>query len=318
MAINLTIRFGLLVLPVAVDAAARAERVSLKQMAPDGGPIEQKLVSKATGKEVPRSELRKAAEVTKGVLVEIPAAELAALEPPAGKAIDILEFVPEGSIDAMYFESSYYLGPKEGGAEAFTLLYHALKTKGVLGIAKAFMHGSEHIVAIRATNVGLVMHKLFYREEVRPERAYRPDASAISDFERKAQMAVNLVDMMAAPAFDPSKYHDTHTAKLKELVAAKIASVDPTARIAPAAASANLMESMIASLEALRKVNPETAKRASELAAMVYPETSGGGRAKKPRKAKTTHTVELPAPVAPPQYAATLLDEIVEAHQEVA
>jgi DNA end-binding protein Ku len=303
MSTKLSIRFGLVVLPVALDAGARADRVSFKQMALDGGGIEQRLVSKKTGQEVPRTELRKAAEVGK-TLVEIPAAELAALEGDPNKAIDILSFVPTESVDALYYEDSHYLKPQTGGENAFALLFDVLKRKGRTAIAKAWLNGAEHVVAIRAAAGGLVLQKLFYQNEVRMERAYRPDTSTLP--EAQVKMAEMLVDGLAAPAFDPSLYHDEYSAKLRKLIASKVAVVDPAAGVPAAMASANLMEQMMASLEALRKpVEGEQPKQ------RVSRKRSNGSQ-----KGQTvSQTVEI---VSPPAPIVSLLDQIVEAHQEAA
>lgn len=298
MSTNLSIRFGLVVLPVALDAGARADRISLRQMAPDGGVIEQRLVSKKTGKEVPRSELRRAAEVGKDVLVEIPADELAALEPAPNKAIDILEFVPADSIDALYFQDSHYMKPQPGGETAFMLLLTVLKSKARIAIAKAWMNSAEHIVAIRPAAGGLVLHKLFFRNEVRQERCYRPDAPVDPAHLKAAEM---LVDAMASTGFDPSRFRDEYSEKLRALIAKKVAAVDPAAAIASPAAAPDLIEVMRASIAAI-KAGVQAAEPAKP---------GRHGRAVKRRTASSASSAEVLA-----QPVVSLLDQIVEAHQE--
>ena len=286
MANKLMIRFGMVTLPVALDAGARPDRVSLKQLAPDGGGVKQKLVAEKTGVEVQRSELRKAWEMGKGVLVEIPADEMAALEPDPNRAIDILTFVPAGSIDPIFFEDSHYLKPQAGGEGAFALLFAALKSKGKVAIAKAFLNGAEHMVAIRPGRTGLVLQKLFFQTEVRGEREFRPDVSALPEAHLK--MAESLIDAMSTESYDPSLYADEYSNKLRALIAAKCSEVDPAANTAVARASTDIMKSIMDSLAQLRPLEVEPSK----------PERK--------RRVK----------VVAPQPVVGLLDQIVEAHQE--
>ena len=303
MATKLNIRFGMVHMPVALDAGARAERVQFKQMAPDGGGIEQRLVSKKTGKEVKRDELRKAAEVNKECLVEIPAAEIAALEGDPNKAIDILSFVPGESLDPLLFEDSHYLKPQSGGENAFALLFKVLKDKSRVAIAKAWLNGAEHVVAIRPRSTGLVLHKLFYSNELRLDREYKPDVSALP--EAQVKMAEMLVDSMSAPAYDASAYRDEYSAKLRALIASKVAEVDPAAGIPAAKQSQNLMDQMMASLAALGKPAAEEPK---QRVSRKRQNVSQKGRI-------VPETVEIVSPAAP---IVSLLDQIVADHEEVA
>lgn len=213
------IQAGLLGIPVKIDAAAREERVSLKMVAPDGGGVKQKLTSEKTGKEVARSECGRGVEVG-GELQAIDPEELAAPTKRSDKVIHLSEFVPEASVDAIYLESSYYAKPEDATAEtAYALLFQALRDRKVMGVGRATFSGREHYVLIRAGASGLQLFKIFYSEELRKEREYRPDLSRVTDQQRA--MASSFVDAMTSTAFDASKFRDEHTLALKALVATK-------------------------------------------------------------------------------------------------
>jgi DNA end-binding protein Ku len=64
---------------------------------------------------VPREELVRGAKIGKDKYLQITDEELEALEAEANKNIDLKEFVPLKSVDPVYFENSYYLGPDKGG-----------------------------------------------------------------------------------------------------------------------------------------------------------------------------------------------------------
>jgi len=71
---------------------------------------------------VERDELVRGYELEKDQYVMFTPEELEALEGEASRAIDISEFVPLSTVDPIYYETSYYLGPREGGEKAYQLL----------------------------------------------------------------------------------------------------------------------------------------------------------------------------------------------------
>jgi DNA end-binding protein Ku len=192
--IHFSISFGLVHAPVCLEAAARPQSISYKQVAPDGGAVKQKLVSATTGEEIDRKDLRRGIEMDDGSLVVIDEAELARIEPASSKTIAIERFIP--GLDPMYFAASYYVSPKDAGAnKAYNLLFAVLKKSGKMAIGKALMFGSEGLVAVRAYNDGLVLHRLYWPSEVRAVREHKADTSALDQKELK--MATALVDMLS-------------------------------------------------------------------------------------------------------------------------
>lgn len=259
--LNFHLKFGILTLPVKLDAAARPDTVPMKMIAPDGGPVRQQLVSKQTGLEVSRDDCRKGFEVSSDVLVEIPAEELKALEPEAGKAIEIAEFVPAASVDPLHLESSYYLTPDHAGVglEGYSLLYAALQKSGMWGVGKAVMHGREHVVLVAPGRTGLILYKAYFAAEIRATREFRVDVAAIEA--KKLDMAIALVKAGAVAAFEPSKYRDEYTEKLRALVASKAVAGSKVAHVAQP--QPDIMEVMRASLVALgASPEPKPAVRA--------------------------------------------------------
>ena len=102
-------------------------------------------------------------------------------------SIDLKEFVPVGKIDPIYFESVYYLGPDEGGEKPYRLLAEALARSERAAVAELVSRGKEPIVIIRPYRGGLVLHEMFYKNEVK-------DVGQIprAESERGTQDEVNL------------------------------------------------------------------------------------------------------------------------------
>ena len=92
--------------------------------------------------------------------------ELKALEGEASKTIDIAEFVPLQPVDPIYFEKTYYLGPDKGGDKAYRLLTDAMEKGGRVALAKFVMRGKESLVLIRPVQDGLMLHTMYFADEV--------------------------------------------------------------------------------------------------------------------------------------------------------
>lgn len=247
------ITFGLISLPVRLQAAARPETVSFNQLTKSThSRVKQQLVSAADGQVVSRSELIKGFEYEKDKYVVIEDEDIKKIQPKTAKVMEILEFVPAAEVDSIYLESSYYLHPEEAGEKAYTLLFEAMKKTGHYGIARLTMHNREHIVVLRPGRFGMVLHTMYYQDEVRALDEFRTDTSNAKEIE--IRMATQLVEGLSAH-FDPEKYKDTYRETLKGMIEAKIAGREV---VAPAAAQelapvVDIMEALKSSLAALKK-----------------------------------------------------------------
>src|SRR5207253_5786 len=114
-----------------------------------------------------RSEIVKGYEYRKGEYVVVEPDEIKKIEPKTAKAMEILEFVKASEIDPIYFESSYYLMPEEAGRRPYALLVRALEDSEYVAIAKLSMHNREYTVFLRPYDGGLMLHTMYYSDEVR-------------------------------------------------------------------------------------------------------------------------------------------------------
>ena len=127
---SVTITFGLVTIPVKMYSATDPRAgVSFTMLDANGGRVKQQYVSAESGEVVPRNEMIKGYEFEKDRFVTFTKEELKALEQAATGAIEITEFVPAASIDPVYYEKAYYLGPDKGGAKPYRLLADAMRTR---------------------------------------------------------------------------------------------------------------------------------------------------------------------------------------------
>jgi DNA end-binding protein Ku len=213
--------FGLISIPIRLSPAARTERISFNQLHKACHTrLKQPLFCPTCNRMVERSEIEKGYEYEDGQYVLFTPEELDKVEPESARSMEILEFVKLDEIDPVFFDSSYYAAPEEGGAKAYCLLAEAMQQTGYAGIAKVTMHNRENIVIIRARDNGLTLHTMFYTNEIRSAESAGADKVEVKEQERT--LATQLIENLAAK-FEPDKYRDTYQESLRALVAAKTA-----------------------------------------------------------------------------------------------
>ena len=212
--------FGLVSVPVRLFAAARGERISFNQLHKVcHSRLKQPLTCPTCNRTVERSEIIKGYEYEKDQYVLFNEEELDKIEPPSARTMQILEFVKVNEVDPLYYDSSYYVAPEEGGVKAYQLLMQAMEDTGTAAIAKLTMHQREHIVVIRPGSKGMTLHTMFYSNEIRAAESVPIDKGELKEPEKK--LAHQLIESLEAP-FDPQKYRDEYQENLKTMIAAKL------------------------------------------------------------------------------------------------
>src|SRR3989440_6387634 len=210
--------FGLISMPVRLFSGARSSGVSFHMLHRDDlHRIKQQLYCPADNRVVERSEIVKGYEYRKGAYVVIEPEEIKKVEPRTAKAMEILEFVKAGEIDPIYFDSSYYLMPEEAGRRPYALLATALRESDYVAIAKLTMHNREYTVFLRPYEKGIMLHTMYYQDEVRRIEEFEPPSVQLKDAEVK--VAHQLIKALEAK-FDASKYRDSFEENVKELIKA--------------------------------------------------------------------------------------------------
>ncbi len=213
--------FGLVSFPVKLFTAARSEGISFNQLhKSDNSRIKQVIYCQAEDKPIPRSEIVKGYEYEKDRYVVIEDEDIKKMAPSSAKVMEILEFVKTAEVDPIYFESSYYMAPDEAGQKPYALLYDTLKRTGYVGVAKIAMHNREHIVIFRPGAHGLLMHTMYYANEVRRVEEFRTDTGLVKEQELK--LGRDAGGIPGPAPFEPQKYHDTYLDNLQALIDAKI------------------------------------------------------------------------------------------------
>ena len=245
--------FGLVSLPVKLYSAARGESVSFNQLhKTDHSRIKMVMYCQAEDKPISRSDVVKGYEYEKDKYVVVEEEEVKKVQPPSAKTMEILEFVKAGEVDPIYYESSYYMAPDDAGEKPYALLFEALRRTGYVGLAKITLHNREHIVILRPSDRGILLHTMYYRDEIRKVDEFRTDTSLVKD--KELDLAKALIESLEAP-FEPEKYKDNYRENLQALIQAKVEGRETVEPPAPAhlAPVIDIMEALKASLAEARK-----------------------------------------------------------------
>jgi DNA end-binding protein Ku len=252
------ISFGLISVPIRLYVAAREHHVSFNLVhAVCGTRIRQQLYCPHCQRVVERSELAKGYPVSRDEFVPVTNEELRALEAQSSETMEILQFVKLAEVDPLYFQTSYFSVAEEPGRRGYALIRRGMEHLDVGAIAKITLHQREQIVIIRPYEQGLVLHTLYYPEEIR----------AVAEFENQPEMEIRKAELDLAEQFmkqlmadfDPEQYRDEYEARVERLIESKQGGVPAPARqpkknLAPVI---DLMEALKKSLAQQGKAPPK-------------------------------------------------------------
>ena len=261
---SLTISFGMVSIPVKLFSATEASRaISFNLLHKAcGSRLKQQYICAKEDVVVPREDMVKGYEFSKDQYVMFSPEELKVLEEAGSHTAEITEFVPLKSVDPVYFDKAYYLGPDKGGAKPYALLARALRDSGRCALGRWAARGKQYIVMIRPIEdlvEGLVMQQLLYAGEVRPMREIDIPKTEVKAAELK--LAQQLIEQQASDKFDPALYKDEVRDRIETAVQKKVEGQEITATEQPetGAQVIDLMEALRASLEKkpAKRVQPE-------------------------------------------------------------
>ena len=269
-----TISFGLVSIPIKLYTAASSAGIAFNFLHNRcGSRLKQQQLCPVCDEVVQRSDLVRGYEFAKNEYVRFENDELKTLEEETSKVIELEEFVPLEKVDPVYFEKTYYLGPDKGGDKAYRLLADAMTESNRVGLAKYVMRGKEGLVLIRAVQGGLMLHTMYYADEVRDfDDIDRGQTVKLKDGE--LDLAIRLIDELVRKEFHPENYHDEYRDRVLRLVEQKVEGKEVTALEPQVRQSqvVDLMEALKASLERRDGAAKAKAPRAAKSAAASAPE----------------------------------------------
>jgi DNA end-binding protein Ku len=259
------ISFGLISFPVRLFSAARPEAIHFHMLhRKDLSRVKEVWYCATEDKPIQRADIVKGYETSKGEYVVIEDEELKNIAPETASTMEILQFVREADVDPIYLEASYYVAPGDEVTKPYILFLEALKESKFSAIAKVSMHGREHVVLIRPAGDDLVLHTLYYPNELHEANKQHVPAKASAN-PKELALAMQLVKQLAGP-FEPEQFHDTYRENVEKLIeqkkkGEKVSAEPAKPRRAPVI---DLMEALKKSLKS-SAVGPNSTKTKSHM-----------------------------------------------------
>jgi DNA end-binding protein Ku len=281
--------FGLVSIPVRIYKAARRERIQFHNLyRPAGAPVAEEAASSRAPDEsalpskvrqfpnqppVPervarvhqafigeesniplaKDDIFKGYEVEPDRYVVLSSSEVAALRARASTNLEIAEFVGLNEIDRNYFDASYYVVPDPGAEKAYALFYRALVETGCVAVGELVMYGREYGVVLRPGSRGLVLHTLFFANEVRVQEESPADLGLVD--EKELELAKMLVNAQKG-TFDAAKLKDKFKERVLEVIENRAQTAVPGGAAGPQRTGApvvDIMDALRKSLDVVRK-----------------------------------------------------------------
>ena len=221
-----SISFGLVNIPVGVYLATKSAEFSFNQLCTNGHRIRYKKWCPVEEREVAYSEIEKGYEIAKDQYVVLEKKDLETIKLKSTNTIDIKEFVDEKELDPIMIEKSYFIAPdnKNKNDKAYSLLVKVLTETEKIALGKIVLKDKEHVVALRPYQRVIVMHLLYYIDDIRPV----DEINELKDLQRAAvdnkelSLGKLLVENLASEQLDLSKYSDTYAKELEKLIESKV------------------------------------------------------------------------------------------------
>jgi DNA end-binding protein Ku len=301
---SLTLSFGLVSIPVKLYSATEtASAVKFNLLAKDGSRLKQQYVSEKDQAVIARADMVKGYEFEKDRFVLFTPEELKALEESSSPTIEIMAFIPEKSVDPLYYDKAYLLAPDKRGGKPYALLAEAMRASGRCALAKWAWKSKQYVVQVRPVEDGLVLQQLLYADEVRSLKDLGIEKVEVSKGE--LQLALQLIDQISKDAYDPTQYVDEERQRILAAIDQKIAGKQVVASAhdeAPSTAQViDLMEALRASLG--KKGGAAAMPVVVEPADAAAPAAKERKGAKRAAPAKAEEAAAATAPASQPKQA---------------
>ena len=250
------ISFGLVTVPVDVYPADESHALAFAMLDKrDFSPVGYKRYNKKSGAEVPWERIVKGYEYEKGQYVVMTDEDFRRANVKASKMIEIETFVPGAAIPVPYFETPYYLAPRDRGQKAYALLRDTLAGENKVGIGQVVIRTKQHLVALIPNGRALMLNTLRCPDELRGSKALElppKSAKAAGVNPREMELARKLIDDMSGQ-WKPEQFKDTYHRDLMRRIEEKIKRGETKELTAPEKGTERKSAEVIDLMELLKK-----------------------------------------------------------------
>ena len=172
------------------------------------------------------------------------------------RAIDITGFVPEDTVDPIYFDRTYFLVPAAAVAarRPYVLLQHAMQETGMAALGRFVLAGKEKLCLIRPQGEALALETMYLAEDVYSHAEIDESVAEAEVKDAEVELARQIIDSLVTEFKPAEQLRSDYRDELRELLEAKlkgqeISRPEPVEEEAPAV---DLMEALRRSVEEAR------------------------------------------------------------------
>jgi DNA end-binding protein Ku len=209
--------------------------VALYSAKHDRGSIRFNLINPSTGNRIrmitqdaeteeplQRKDLVKGYEFKKNTYVLLNDEDFQSVKVESSSMMSIEKFVDTGTIDPLYYDTSYYLAPDgDAGKDVYAVLYKAIEEAGRVALSRVVIAQRERTIALRPMEGGLMAHTLHEQRDINDAKAVFEDATAIKTDPEMIALARQLIDRQTT-TYDPSDIEDRYETRLRAMIDAKL------------------------------------------------------------------------------------------------
>jgi DNA end-binding protein Ku len=205
--------------------------------------------------------------------------DLHSVKVESSSMMSIEKFVDAGTIDPLYYDTSYYLAPDgDAGRDVYAVLYKAIEEAGRVALSRVVIAQRERTIALRPMEGGLVADTLHEQRDINDAKAVFEDATTIKTDPEMITLARQLIDRQTA-TYDPSDIEDRYETRLRAMIDAKLRGEGIEDEKTEEPERGNVVDLMAALKKSLGQTGEEAAKPSRAGKAKVEPPAKA---AKKP------------------------------------
>ena len=258
------IRLALVSCPVALyNAHHERNTLRFSMINPKtGNRVRMLTVDAETKEEISRGDTVKGYEFRKDHYLILTEEDFESVRVPSSTTMNIDKFVPEDSLDPIYFDASYYLAPDGAqGEDVYAVVRDAIISSGKLALSHVVIGRRERVVAIVPMGAGLVAHTLHEERDLNSSADLFDRVPKTKSDPEMVKLATQLIDRQAG-TYNPTDVEDRYEVRLRALIDAKLKGEGLTAEPEAEPDRSNVVDLMTAlkkSLSEAQKMEPAAA-----------------------------------------------------------
>lgn len=252
-----------------------------------GNRIQMVTQDSETEKPLSRRDLVKGYEFKKNTYLLLTDDDFNSVKVDSSETMTVEKFVEAESIDAIYYDASYYVVPDgQAGRDVYAVLLEAIEKTGRVALSRVVIGQRERTIALRPMQGGLVAHTLFEQRDINDAKTMFDDAAAMKTDPEMVKLATQLIDRQTG-RYDPADLEDRYETRLREMIEAKLKGEGIEDEAAPEPTQTNVIDLMAALKRSLgddAAAGKAEAKPAPKTVAKAKADKAGTAPPRTPRK----------------------------------